>query len=573
MWQKGRPRKDLNKECLSLYPAPISGELSTYTANVSGSPVFSTTYTREKLGRITQRIETLGAVTTTFDYVYDLAGRLIQVQQNGSTTASYTYDSNGNRLTGSGLGSAPIYDDQDRLIQYGPNSYTYTANGELTIKTVGTNTTTYTYDELGNLTRGVLPGGTQIDYLIDGQHRRIGKKVGGVLTQGYLYDGQLRIVAELDGVGTLMSRFVYGSRVNVPDYMIKGGVTYRIVSDHLGSPRLVVDVATGAVAQQLAYDEFGNVLSDSNPGFQPFGFAGGLYDPDTGLVRFGARDYDAVTGRWTAKDPIRFGGGDTNMYAYVGANPINRVDPLGLYWFRQSWQTPGVVGRRDTPVPPRGPVSEFIEQYVPAGYTFGEMHDTFVDAATSAGIPGWLANIPSMIPMYGGALGKEVLRAFGILEQPTPPNFVQMNALDYTIARASITFTLFAVIGAIFCGPSYAEELQPGNRYKIIRPVYLVAEYYSLNNRQVSRETARAYLESMLTYKKSWVAFQCEVPVGTIMTIIGQAPKVWHLPFFANRYFVRLDPDLSRGLDVILELNRGIEGSLDGLNPELFSRP
>jgi hypothetical protein len=94
---------------------------------------------------------------------------------------------------------------------------------------------------------------------------------------------------------------------------------------------------------------------------------------------------------------------------------------LGLYWFRQSWQTPGVVGRRDTPVPPRGPVSEFIEQYVPAGYTFGERHDTFVDAATSAGIPDWLANIPSMIPMYGGALSKEVLRTFGILEQPTPP--------------------------------------------------------------------------------------------------------------------------------------------------------
>jgi RHS repeat-associated protein len=45
------------------------------------------------------------------------------------------------------------------------------------------------------------------------------------------------------------------------------------------------------------------VTADSNPGFQPFGFAGGLYDPDTGLVRFGARDYDAAAGRWTANDP------------------------------------------------------------------------------------------------------------------------------------------------------------------------------------------------------------------------------------------------------------------------------
>jgi len=151
-----------------------------------------------------------------------------------------------------------------------------------------------------------------------------------------------------------------------------------------------------------------------------------------------------------------------------------------------------------------------------------------------------------------------------------------MNKLDYAIVRASIMFTLFAVIGAIFCGPSYAEELRPGNRYKIIRPVYLVAWYYSLNNRQISKETARAYLNAERYADRVWHAFRSEVPVGTIMTIIGPAPKVRYFLFFSSkteRYFVRLDPDLSRGLDVILELNRGIEGSLDGLNPELFSRP
>lgn len=142
------------------------------------------------------------------------------------------------------------------------------------------------------------------------------------------------------------------------------------------------------------------------------------------------------------------------------------------------------------------------------------------------------------------------------------------------ILRVNIALTLFVIICATFCGLSYASEgLQPGSQYKIVRPVYLMAAYNSLNNRQISRETARAYLELEQNAKMSWVAFQCEVPVGTIMTIIGPAPKVWHLPFFANRYFVRLAPDLSRGLDVVLELNRGIEGSLDGLNPELFSRP
>jgi len=61
---------------------------------------------------------------------------------------------------------------------------------------------------------------------------------------------------------------------------------------------------------------------------QPFGYAGGLYDAATGLVRFGARDYDAEVGRWTSKDPIGFGGGGS-FFVYVGGEPVNRVDIAG----------------------------------------------------------------------------------------------------------------------------------------------------------------------------------------------------------------------------------------------------
>ena len=57
-------------------------------------------------------------------------------------------------------------------------------------------------------------------------------------------------------------------------------------------------------ASDTTFDEFGAVLVDTNSGLQPLGYAGGLYDPDMGLVRFGARDYDPMTGRWTAKDPF-----------------------------------------------------------------------------------------------------------------------------------------------------------------------------------------------------------------------------------------------------------------------------
>jgi hypothetical protein len=128
---------------------------------------------------------------------------------------------------------------------------------------------------------------TEIEYLVDGENRRVGKKVSGALSKGWLYRDALQPVAELDSAGSVVARFVYARGANVPELMMKGGATYRIVTDHLGSPRLVVDSATGVIAQRIDYDEFGNVVLDTNPGFQPFGFAGGLYDPETTLVRFG----------------------------------------------------------------------------------------------------------------------------------------------------------------------------------------------------------------------------------------------------------------------------------------------
>lgn len=82
------------------------------------------------------------------------------------------------------------------------------------------------------------------------------------------------------------------------------------------------------VQEHAAEGPWGEVLEDTNPGFQPFGYAGGLYDPDTGLVRFGARDYDPSVGRWTCKDPTRLSDGP-NVYSYCGNEPLNHIDPAG----------------------------------------------------------------------------------------------------------------------------------------------------------------------------------------------------------------------------------------------------
>ncbi|MBK7579049.1 MAG: RHS domain-containing protein [Myxococcales bacterium] len=224
-----------------------------------------------------------------------------------------------------------MYDAQDRLLSYGGTSYTYTANGERRTKTDSSGTTTYTFDVRGNLVQVDLPSSDVIQYLVDGQDRRVGKKKNGVLERAWLYRNQLNPVAELDGSGALVSRFVYGSKSNVPEYMVRGGITYRVLSDHLGSPRALVNVANGAVAWRADFDAWGNrTVQSGTADFLPFGFAGGMLDAETGLTRFGARDYDPAVGRWVSKDPIRFRSNEFSLYAYAMNDPVNHTDRTGL---------------------------------------------------------------------------------------------------------------------------------------------------------------------------------------------------------------------------------------------------
>jgi RHS repeat-associated protein len=317
---------------------------------MSGTGASGTPITRDPLGRILNMVESTNGTTHSWTYTYDVRGRLESVTEDGGLT-TYGYDPNGN-LTDINGETFGTYDAQDRLVTFAPPEggiswgLTYTNNGDLLDKGNGTLGYQFGYDLSSNLRYVQLTGGVAsgVDYLIDGANRRIGRAVtssGTTVMDGLLYDEQGRVVAELDGSNNVLSTFVYGLKGNVPDYMVRGGVTYRIVSDWRGSVRLVLnttETGSAAVVQQLDYDEWGNVTGLVDPictqggttlCLQPFGFAGGVFDVTTGVARFGARDYDSQMRRWTQKDPIRMGGG-INVYKYSGDDPINRADPTGL---------------------------------------------------------------------------------------------------------------------------------------------------------------------------------------------------------------------------------------------------
>jgi RHS repeat-associated protein len=314
------------------------GEIQSQSVKHGSTAIFSATYDsasvrRDKLGRVVRKVENVSGVTQTYDYTYNDRNRLWEVRRGGTLVEAFTYDANGNRLTGpQNRATVPGADSQDRLPNYGEFTYTYGANGELWKKTVSGQDTTYSYDALGNLKSVQLPGVALIEYLADGAGRRVGKKVGGSVVRRWIYGDSLSPAAELDGNGNLVSQFAYSSKRNVPDVMIRGGNIYRIITDQLGSVRMVQNVNNPSDRPfQADYSAFGEVTfaTGTAPDWLPFGFAGGLNDIDTKLVRFGARDYDPLTGRWVSKDPILFGGGQSNLYVYVENDPVNAIDPTG----------------------------------------------------------------------------------------------------------------------------------------------------------------------------------------------------------------------------------------------------
>jgi RHS repeat-associated protein len=379
--------------------AEVAGE--SFKANTSTFASWNTT--RDDNGRIITKSETVNGLTSTYTYSYDALGRLLTVGLNGARVEEYKYNPNGSRayelnaLKGEN-GRTYAYSLEDHLMSAGGATYQFDPDGYLVGKTEGGTSTAYNYSSRGELLDTTLPNGGVLEYKHDPMGRRIAKLDNGVLIEKYLWLGMTQLLAVYDGFDHLLARFEYADG-RMPYAMVSGGTTYYLAYDQVGSLRAVANTS-GTVIKEVVYDSFGKILSDSNPAVVvPFGFAGGLQDSDTGLVRFGLRDYDPEIGRWTAKDPIGFAGGDVDLFGYVQNNPVNWVDPWGL----ERWHPPDgnhTVGRPGTIVPPGGEIGKAIEERLGSGWEFGKNHDALVDKATQCGIPDPIINIPSMLPAY-----------------------------------------------------------------------------------------------------------------------------------------------------------------------------
>ena len=320
------------------------GEVTAETTTIGGINRFAYSLSRSPAGRINAKTETVGGTALNYAYSYDELGRLTGVTKDNAIVEEYRYDNVGRRSyemnVARGIDVRSLtYSDEDHLLTAGDTAYQYDLDGFLTSKTDASGATAYSYSSRGELLKVVLPASRIVEFVHDPQGRRIAKKVNGAITEKYLWQGLTRLLAVYNGSNALVMRFQYADG-RMPVSLTKGSTTYNLGYDQVGSLRLITD-STGNTAKQVEYDSFGNILTDSNPTFTvPFGFAGGLHDRDINLVRFGFRDYDPETGRWTAKDPIGFAGGDVDLFNYV-SNPINLIDPYGLSAWSNFWSGVG----------------------------------------------------------------------------------------------------------------------------------------------------------------------------------------------------------------------------------------
>lgn len=284
---------------------------------------------RDDFGRVARILETSQGRQRVIEYAYNEARRLEKVTVDGHVTMSLTYDANGNiiELDRQGRALELEVDAADRLRRLAGQPTSYDACGNLTAIGEGGAVRGYRFDGLGRLV-GSSDKHHDVTHVLDAAGRPI-RINGSGGTVRLLWDGD-RLAATLDQAGRADMRFIDSGSGACPEALIRNGVEYLLVTDHLGSVRAVVDAKEGNAVQTMDYDALGRITSNTAPCWQPFGFAGGLHEQVGGLVRFQARTYDPFVGRFLSRDPLGLAGGQTNVYQYALGDPVNNVDPTGL---------------------------------------------------------------------------------------------------------------------------------------------------------------------------------------------------------------------------------------------------
>jgi RHS repeat-associated protein len=265
---------------------------------------------------------TLTAAIYTQTFAYDVMGRL-----TSGPLGTYSYGNSAHIHAATGIGSA--------------YTATYDAAGNMTCRASSSSSTcagTQTGAQLGYNNEGELQAWQNApssptsasSFLYDGQGQRVEQVVTqSGTTTSTVYVGDAEEMSTTGGTTTTTAYYYAGGkRIGLS----VNGTTSYLASDGLGSSTVTLSSTGSATAAQL-FTPYGSVLYSSGTMPTPYGFTGQRSDATSGLDYYGSRYYDPVAGQFAQADSVMPGGGyepwDLSRYAYVGGNPVARVDPTG----------------------------------------------------------------------------------------------------------------------------------------------------------------------------------------------------------------------------------------------------
>ncbi|MBI9111360.1 RHS repeat domain-containing protein [Maridesulfovibrio ferrireducens] len=310
-------------DSIQVIPFVVPGAKAPYAVLVTA---------RDDDGRIIEKQLNLGDSYHNVQYEYDAGGRLSRVISEGKVLEHYQYGKNGERVTSETVNTGfrqYKYDKDLRLIQACNVTYVYNRYGSLSEKKDRGLVTKYEYFPKGQISKVFLPDGRKIEYHCDLRGVRVAKSINGKIVEKYFWKDFTTLDSVIDGSGK--NRLFFSRDKKNGQFVVTiNSVVYYLASDQVGSVYMFAD-KDGNELKKIIFDSFGNKFVDTRECVEiPLGFAGGLFDKDTGLIHFGFREYDPEIGRFTAQDPLGFGGGDVDVYGYCLDDPINAVDSSGL---------------------------------------------------------------------------------------------------------------------------------------------------------------------------------------------------------------------------------------------------
>lgn len=307
------------------YSLDLAGRVTAISLEAGGQTLWTRRYERDTLGQIREQADSMQGLRR---YSYDSLGRLVRAEDGGNDAIPeyFSYDVASQRAqTPSGTTS---FDNMCRPVSQGVTGFAYDQLGNRTREKTPGGTCEYTWIGPCLLRKALVSSGV-IRYEYDALGRRVRKWLGDSSIT-YVWAGHTLIQEIHDGAaGKRTVDYLYLPGSHTPIAKCDDGRVYYYHCDQLGTPLYLTDSSLRLV-WSARYEDFGLAHIDLELVEQPLRLPGQYFDAETKLHYNRSRYYDPRLGVYLSRDPLAPAG--DNAYLYVGANPINGADPMGLFW-------------------------------------------------------------------------------------------------------------------------------------------------------------------------------------------------------------------------------------------------